>query len=52
MQGEEHFGVAHGIAVLLSVMSQREKVILVDTADQFKVDGHISTVRVVDFGCL
>lgn len=33
-------------------MSQRKKVVLVDTADQFKVDGHISTVRVVDFGCL
>lgn len=25
VQGKEHFGVAHGIAVLLSVMSQRKK---------------------------
>ena len=52
VQGKEHFGVAHGISVLLSVMSQREKVVVVDAANQFNVDGHISTVRVVDFGCL
>ena len=29
VQGKEHFRVAHGIAVLLSVMSQRNVVVLV-----------------------